>query len=35
MDKSEWQQKGEGHRQRLRDKFLEQGIESFTDSEVI
>lgn len=35
MDKSEWQQKGEGHRQRLRDKFLEQGIDSFTDSEII
>ena len=35
MDKREWQQRGEGHRQRLRDKFLEQGIEAFTDSEVI
>ncbi len=27
--------KGEGHRQRLRDKFLAHGIEAFTDSEVI
>ena len=27
--------KGEGHRQRLRDRFLERGIEGFTDSEVI
>ena len=35
MDKEEWQQKGAGHRQRLRDKFLEQGIEAFTDSEII
>ncbi len=35
MDKSQWQQKGEGHRQRLRDKFLEQGIDAFTDSEII
>ena len=35
MDKSAWQDKGEGHRQRLRDKFLTQGIEAFTDSEVI
>lgn len=35
MDKREWQEKGEGHRQRLRDKFLEQGIEAFTDSEII
>lgn len=35
MEKRDWQDKGEGHRQRLRDKFLEQGIESFTDSEII
>ncbi len=35
MDKGQWQQKGEGHRQRLRDKFLEQGIDAFTDSEII
>jgi DNA repair protein RadC len=35
VEKSEWQRKGEGHRQRLRDKFLEQGIEAFTDSEII
>lgn len=35
MDKRDWQEKGEGHRQRLRDKFLEQGIDAFTDSEVI
>lgn len=35
MEKREWQRKGEGHRQRLRDKFLEQGIDAFTDSEII
>ncbi len=35
MDKSEWQSKGVGHRQRLREKFLEHGITSFTDAEVI
>jgi len=35
VDQRDWQEKGEGHRQRLRDKFLEQGIESFTDSEII
>ena len=35
MQKSEWQNRGSGHRQRLRDKFLEQGIEAFTDAEVI
>lgn len=27
--------KGSGHRQRLRDKFLERGIDAFTDSEVL
>lgn len=35
MDKTDWQEKGAGHRQRLRDKFLEQGIEAFTDSEIV
>ena len=35
MDKSEWQNRGKGHRQRLRDKFLEHGIEAFSDGEVI
>ncbi len=35
MDKKQWQQKGVGHRQRLRDKFLEQGIAAFSDAEII
>jgi len=35
VEKKKWQQKGAGHRQRLRNKFLEQGIDSFTDSEII
>ena len=35
MDKNEWQSKGTGHRQRLRDKFLEHGISAFTDAEII
>ena len=35
MEKDEWQQKGEGHRQRLHDKFLDQGTEAFTDSEIL
>jgi len=35
MDQQEWQNKGAGHRKRLRDKFLEQGIEAFTDAEII
>lgn len=35
MEKREWQEKGAGHRQRLRDRFLGQGIDSFSDEEVI
>lgn len=35
MDKSDWQKKGAGHRQRLREKFLDKGIDSFTDAEVL
>lgn len=35
MQKKDWQNKGVGHRQRLRDTFLEQGIEAITDAEVI
>ena len=35
MDKKDWQKKGAGHRQRLRDKFLKQGISSFTESDII
>lgn len=35
MDKADWQQKGAGHRGRLRDKYLEHGLDSFTDAEVL
>jgi DNA repair protein RadC len=35
VDKKGWQNKGAGHRQRLRDKFLELGIESLSDNEII
>jgi len=35
VDKVEWQQKGAGHRQRLRNKFLERGIDAFTDVEIL
>ena len=35
MDNKKWQQKGAGHRQRLRDKFLERGIDALSDAEVI
>ncbi len=35
MEKEDWQKKGAGHRQRLKDKFQQQGIEAFSDSEVL
>ncbi len=35
MNKQKWQKKGKGHRQRLRDKFLENGIDAFSDAELI
>jgi len=35
VEKGEWQKRGEGHRGRLRDRFLENGINSFTDAEII
>jgi DNA repair protein RadC len=35
VDKTDWQKKGAGHRQRLRDKFLELGLSGLTDSEVL
>jgi DNA repair protein RadC len=35
VDKEEWQKKGEGHRQRLRDRFLERGLAGFSDAEVL
>ena len=35
MDKKEWQKKGVGHRNRLKDKFQQRGIEAFTDAEVL
>lgn len=35
MDKALWQKKGQGHRARLRDRFLERGLDGFTDAEVL
>lgn len=35
MDKREWQEKGKGHRQRLRQKFLSLGIDAFGDDEIL
>ena len=35
MEKKDWQKKGAGHRQRLKDKFQQHGLEALTDSEVL
>ena len=35
MDKEAWQKRGVGHRERLRQRFLEGGLERFSDEEVI
>jgi DNA repair protein RadC len=35
MDKKDWQKKGKGHRQRLREKFIEGGLDRFSDEEVL
>ncbi|MCF8083719.1 MAG: DNA repair protein RadC [Deltaproteobacteria bacterium] len=35
MDKAEWQKRGKGHRERLRQRFLQGGLERFSDEEVI
>ncbi len=35
MNQKDWQKKGAGHRQRLRDKFLALGMEAFSDSEAL
>jgi DNA repair protein RadC len=35
MRETETRQRGEGHRERLRQRFIEGGIERFTDEEVI
>lgn len=35
MDKEQWQKKGEGHRGRLRDRFLNKGLDGFSDIEVL
>ncbi|MBK5101583.1 MAG: DNA repair protein RadC [Desulfobacteraceae bacterium] len=35
MDKQGWQNRGKGHRERLRQKFLEGGLERFSDEEVV
>jgi len=35
MEKEEWQNRGQGHRKRLRDKFAEGGLDRFSDEEVV
>ncbi len=35
MEKELWQNKGQGHRARLRDRFLAKGLEGFTESEIL
>lgn len=35
MDKKDWEKRGKGHRQRLRQRFLEGGLERFSDEEVV
>ncbi len=35
MKKEDWQSRGQGHRQRLREKYLQQSIAVLTDEEII
>ncbi len=35
VEKEQWQLKGAGHRGRLRDRFLEKGLDGFSDAEVL
>lgn len=35
MDKTEWQNKGAGHRGRLRDRFLTSGLSGLSDVEIL
>ena len=35
MDQKNWQKRGKGHRKRLRQRFLEGGLERFSDEEVV
>ena len=35
MEKEDWQKRGEGHRQRLRERFMKGGLERFSDEEVV
>jgi DNA repair protein RadC len=35
VDKEHWQNKGAGHRARLRDRFLAKGLDGFSDTEIL
>jgi len=35
MEKEDWRKKGKGHRERLRQRFLDGGFERFSDEEVV
>ncbi len=35
VEKELWQKKGEGHRARLRDRFLAKGLDGFNDAEIL
>lgn len=35
MEKKDWLEKGKGHRERLRERFLDGGFERFSDEEVV
>ena len=35
MQKAQWQKKGAGHRQRMRDRFMKHGLSAFTDDEIL
>ncbi len=35
MDQKDWQKRGEGHRERLRQRFLKGGLKRFSDEEVV
>jgi len=35
MDNAQWQSRGAGHRDRLRQRFLERGLAGFSDAEIL
>lgn len=35
MEKAQWQERGKGHRNRLRQRFLDHGLSGFSDAEIL